>query len=206
MRSAKKEKTAKTSKLFRMNDVRKKARKERTQKAMRRRSEVAKARSVINGVMWTGAVFAVIVAVFAGNMITIKNPERFYYTTQESVIDYNGERVTETVKHYRKETDFNWEIFFLTFFATFVPVMLASCAANTAVDCAAGVSRDDEGDRMLFEDDRKEKERRAKMEKVTKAQLSIADELQKEEERKATNALLDELTKEDEQSEEDNKA
>ena len=85
--------------------------------------------------------------------------------------------------------------YFLAFFVCFVPVVTSSWAALAAVDCAAGVSRDDEGDRMLFEDDQKEKERRAKMEQSRK--LTIEEELQKEEEKKATNALLDELTKDD---------
>jgi len=44
MRSAKKETKAKTSKFFKMKDVRQKSRKERTLRALRRRSEVARAR------------------------------------------------------------------------------------------------------------------------------------------------------------------
>jgi hypothetical protein len=55
-----------------------------------------------------------------------------------------------------------------------------------------------------FEDDQKEKERRAKMEQSRK--LTIEEELQKEEEKKATNALLDELTKDDSEENKDEKA
>ena len=75
MRNVGKAKKAKPSGFRRMRDFKSKARKERTQKAMRRRSEVAKARGVISGVVWTGAIFAVIMAIFAGNMIPIKNPQ-----------------------------------------------------------------------------------------------------------------------------------
>ena len=203
MRNVGKAKKAKPSGFRRMRDFKSKARKERTQKAMRRRSEVAKARGVISGVVWTGAIFAVIMAIFAGNMIPIKNPQRFgYYETK--TYTYYGETYTEQVYHEKDPNDFNWEIFFLAFFVCFVPVVTSSWAALAAVDCAAGVSRDDEGDRMLFEDDQKEKERRAKMEQSRK--LTIEEELQKEEEKKATNALLDELTKDDGEEDKDEKA
>lgn len=203
MRNVGKAKKAKPSGFRRMRDFKSKARKERTQKAMRRRSEVAKARGVISGVVWTGAIFAVIMAIFAGNMIPIKQPERFdYYETK--TYTYYGETYTEKVRREKDPNDFNWEIFFLAFFVCFVPVVTSSWAALAAVDCAAGVSRDDEGDRMLFEDDQKEKERRAKMEQSRK--LTIEEELQKEEEKKATNALLDELTKDDSEENKDEKA
>ena len=203
MRNVGKAKKAKPSGFRRMRDFKSKARKERTQKAMRRRSEFAKARGVISGVVWTGAIFAVIMAIFAGNMIPIKQPERFdYYETK--TYTYYGETYTEKVRREKDPNDFNWEIFFLAFFVCFVPVVTSSWAALAAVDCAAGVSRDDEGDRMLFEDDQKEKERRAKMEQSKK--LTIEEELRKEEEKKATNALLDELTKDDGEEDKDEKA
>lgn len=203
MRNVGKAKKAKPSGFRRMRDFKSKARKERTQKAMRRRSEVAKARGVISGVVWTGAIFAVIMAIFAGNMIPIKQPERFdYYETK--TYTYYGETYTEKVRREKDPNDFNWEIFFLAFFVCFVPVLTSSWAVLAAVDCAAGVSRDDEGDRMLFEDDQKEKERRAKMEQSKK--LTIEEELRKEEEKKATNALLDELTKDDSEENKDEKA
>lgn len=203
MRSSKKTVSTNKRKFFRIGDAKKKVRKEKVNKALRRRSEVAKARGVISGVVWTGAIFAVIMAIFAGNMIPIKQPERFdYYETK--TYTYYGETYTEKVRREKDPNDFNWEIFFLAFFVCFVPVVTSSWAALAAVDCAAGVSRDDEGDRMLFEDDQKEKERRAKMEQSKK--LTIEEELRKEEEKKATNALLDELTKDDSEENKDEKA
>ena len=203
MRSSKKTVSTNKRKFFRIGDAKKKVRKEKVNKALRRRSEVARARGVISGVVWTGAIFAVIMAIFAGNMITIKQPERFgYYETK--TFTYYGETYTEKVRREKDPNDFNWEIFFLTFFISFVPVVTASWAALAAVDCAAGVSRDDEGDRMLFEDDQKEKERRAKMERAKRQ--TIEEKLQKEEEKKAINALLDELTKDDGEEDKDEKA
>ena len=203
MRSSKKTVSTNKRKFFRIGDAKKKVRKEKVNKALRRRSEVAKARGVISGVVWTGAIFAVIMAIFAGNMIPIKNPQRFgYYETK--TYTYYGETYTEQVYHEKDPNDFNWEIFFLAFFVCFVPVVTSSWAALAAVDCAAGVSRDDEGDRMLFEDDQKEKERRAKMERAKRQ--TIEEKLQKEEEKKAINALLDELTKDDGEEDKDEKA
>jgi len=200
MRSAKKETKAKTSKFFKMKDVRQKSRKERTLRALRRRSEVARARGVISSIVITGAVFSIILAIFAGNMITIKNPERFnYYKTE--IHGYGKEQV-----YVRKDPDdFNWEIFFLTLCISFMPVLISSWASQAAIDCVAGVSRDDEGDRMLQEDDRKERERRARMESDAPKRLSMVDELELEESKKATNALLDELTKDDDETKEEKK-
>ena len=201
MRSAKKETKAKTSKFFKMKDVRQKSRKERTLRALRRRSEVARARGVISSIVITGAVFSVILAIFAGNMITIKNPERFNYYETRVYTTYGGGENTKKVYVKKDPNDFNWEIFFLTFFVAFVPVVVSSWASHTVIDCVAGVSKDEEGDRMLLEYDQKERVRHAEMEKAVQKRLSAEEERQLEESKKATNALLDELAKDDDETE-----
>ena len=176
------------------------SRKERTTKVIKNRKEFEKSRNIVSGMIWVGLLFAIIVAIFAGNMITIKNPERFNYY-EEKTRSYAGETYTERVEREKNPNDFNWEIFFLTFCMSFAPFWAAGTAASAAIDCMASVVRDEEAEKMVYEDEKKKREAEEKKLAVMKSGQTILDELQKEEEElQAKNAMLDEISKDDDKA------
>ncbi len=152
------------------------SRKERTAKVIRNRKEFAKSRNIVSGMIWVGVIFSIIVAIFAGNMITIKNPQRFNYY-EEKTRSYAGETYTERVEREKNPNDFNWEIFFLTFFISFAPFVAAVTMSSNVIDCVASVVKDEEAEKMVYEDEKKQKEVEEKKLAALKSGQTILDEL-----------------------------
>ncbi len=132
------------------------------EKNLKKKKEYKRARDSLWGMILAGGIFSAVIGYLAADLLAVdKAFDKFEYYINWDL-------------HH-----FSWNIFFLVFFATFVPIVAASVAAQIAIDCVEGVAKNEDEEKLLHDAEQEEKEK----------------EKRKQEEALETNKILDEAEK-----------